>query len=126
MRECSIRHCERPHYAKGFCRLHRERQRYGYDMTMPIQEARDGCDIEGCVRPHEARGLCRLHYQRSRLGISMDRPIQRQVSRDGLCHTPGCENPIRARLLCVRHYSRYLRRRKAAKIRAAEEARAHE
>src|SRR5208282_5960137 len=65
---CQIPQCNRPHAAKGLCKLHYDRLRTTGDMgsvdSLRRMEHSDICEVEGCDRPYLARGYCVLHYSR--------------------------------------------------------------
>lgn len=53
-RTCSIDGCPRPHYGRGLCAPHYQKQR----------RAGLVCTVDRCSRTVEARGLCNVHYRR--------------------------------------------------------------
>ncbi len=58
---CSDEGCEKPHYARGYCRMHYARRRYAGGK---VRTAPRGCQVAGCQEPHCAKGYCKAHYQR--------------------------------------------------------------
>ncbi len=64
---CTVRGCTEPHYARGQCRLHYRRTRYGKaGRERPRKQI--VCRVPGCDRriaSHDS-GLCMTHYQRER------------------------------------------------------------
>lgn len=62
---CSIEGCEKPYYARSWCKTHYERW---YIHSNPNRPARVlvPCSIEGCEKPKLARGWCKTHYNRWR------------------------------------------------------------
>jgi HNH endonuclease len=66
-KSCEIDGCDRPHLARGLCRLHYERRRrYGDAAVEPVRREPRPCIVEGCDRVHIARGWCWPHYLRWR------------------------------------------------------------
>lgn len=63
---CSLEHCDRPHSAKGLCRMHYKRLLRGADLMEPPQHLRQPkfCSVDGCERKAMARTWCQLHYTR--------------------------------------------------------------
>lgn len=63
MQTCSEQNCDRPHYGRGYCRLHWSRvKRNGHAQL--IADPNKKCSVFGCGEKHMARGLCSKHYQR--------------------------------------------------------------
>lgn len=87
MMTCSIRGCDAPYLATGYCSTHYARKRQGWpdeDMALPIGTRRPRgrlCQAGGCARPHSAFGYCSMHAQRLRTGVSMDSPVRILRSR---------------------------------------------
>lgn len=83
---CEVPGCDRPVYAKGWCRPHYDRQYRGSgDLTTPVRNydfTRDPtCSVEGCDRPHCARGWCETHYSRWKRRGRVD--IDRSAAQSG-------------------------------------------
>jgi hypothetical protein len=98
-RICALPECERPHYGKGYCRLHwRRLVEHGSATWEPPRQA-EICIVDRCERPAWARDLCSTHYQAAR---------KRMTSRKThpSCHIEGCDAPRQAKDLCDRHYRR--------------------
>lgn len=74
---CSVKECERPHYARGFCKLHYERVRKSGSIELPIVEIKY-CSVEGCDRRNYGRGLCLMHYTRVRKRGGVELPTWEQ------------------------------------------------
>lgn len=105
-RVCVEDHCDRPHYARGWCAKHYKRWLRTGDLVRT--PPRPTCDVAGCERPVKARGWCHGHYQRwRRLGdVRPDRPLRDR--RKPPCSVAGCERQAHARDLCQTHYRRLL------------------
>ena len=93
LKTCSYPGCERKHFAKGFCKTHYYRNKYGRPMDKPIieyQKRGKECSVEGCDRPVRAKGLCVTHHKRLHDGVGMEKPIvawckvgDRRIDADG-------------------------------------------
>lgn len=62
-RICSVDGCERPHQARGLCKMHWKRWR-NHGITDRRERVRNVCSIDGCDAECRGRGLCDMHYQR--------------------------------------------------------------
>lgn len=60
---CSIPECGKPHYGRGWCRLHYKRW-YTHGDTALKEKVLRTCQAHGCNKPYHAHGWCRLHYDR--------------------------------------------------------------
>lgn len=61
---CSVRDCDKPHKARGWCSTHYSRWRqHGSPHTL-LQRQDRTCDVADCDQPHLARGMCSKHYWR--------------------------------------------------------------
>lgn len=59
-RLCTESDCTRPHFGRGYCRIHYVRHsRYSPELV-----GNRLCKVEGCERGHEARGYCYNHDRR--------------------------------------------------------------
>lgn len=71
-RTCSVVDCDKPHEARGWCKLHYERWKRLGDVRadIPPESRRPGprpvCSVEDCKAPEHSRGFCSLHYGRWR------------------------------------------------------------
>jgi hypothetical protein len=78
---CSV--CDRPHSAKGYCKVHYRRWRkYGdprADVPIRARKSLHRCRIQTCGKPVLARELCSAHYERlMRWGdTNSDQPVER-------------------------------------------------
>lgn len=74
-RSCGVADCNRPHCAKGYCKLHYYRlRRTGQISATQMRRAGRMCDVSGCNRPVRARGMCTLHYDRVNRGGEVGPP----------------------------------------------------
>jgi hypothetical protein len=113
-RTCSISGCERPHFARGWCSPHWQRnRRYGDPLGGgPMRQPPRECSVEGCFKRMMAKGLCRAHYYRlKRTGdLRAEHPIAQGSytgPRDRTCSVPGCDDRHNSRGYCLRHYQRW-------------------
>lgn len=74
---CRVNDCERPHWSKGLCDLHYQRQRDGVPMDF---EGRlyglDTCTVPGCDKPYNGGGYCSAHWSRAKKGLPMEDPVK--------------------------------------------------
>ena len=75
-RTCEVEGCESPHYARGLCRSHYDRERYTVFGARKIDFRQ--CEFEACDRPVKSRGLCQQHARQRDAGkeLSPIRPRQ--------------------------------------------------
>ncbi len=60
--KCTIKGCDKPHNAKGYCMSHYMKfKRYGDPLGGRI-ETPTSCNIMNCKNPHNALGYCLPHY----------------------------------------------------------------
>ena len=74
---CSVKECGAiKHYAKGLCRQHYVRARYGRPLDVPIGDLRlrQACSVQGCDGKHYGKGYCHLHYKRMYKGQKVEGP----------------------------------------------------
>lgn len=98
---CAVETCDRPTWARGYCRAHYERQRLYGDVRaeIPIRtwhlkgRSSDPCKVSGCQRQRSAHGYCAPHLLRWRkhgdplAGKPFKRPHGNgYISRDGYRH----------------------------------------
>lgn len=106
---CSVAVCDRPAWAKGFCRAHHQRWRTtgdaGETPVRPVQDRGGLCTLEGCDRVRKTAGLCSAHYWRLRVHGD---PGSAEVKtyRAGTCSVAGCDRRTVGRGLCRMHYER--------------------
>ena len=63
-RTCSVDGCDRPHRARGWCKLHWGRERnHGSALWQPRVRPQH-CKVEGCDKPVRVRDWCAMHYGR--------------------------------------------------------------
>jgi alpha-tubulin suppressor-like RCC1 family protein len=81
---CGVEGCDRPHNARGWCKMHYKRWLANGDVGpagLLRGPDREGCEVDGCAKPHEAHGYCILHYTRWKKygdplkGAKPDRPL---------------------------------------------------
>ena len=75
---CKIQGCERPHLARGWCKLHYYRWRRTGD-PMRVERVVNGpkiCTVADCERPVIAKGLCPARYTRAQKGHDFTQPIR--------------------------------------------------
>lgn len=129
-RPCTVDGCPAPHVAKGWCRRHYGRLRYGRDLATgqsltprpspplrPRMAKRSltppPCMFDGCTRPLLATGWCRLHYDRLRRGrdLATGRPLTPRPPRPPrpprVCAIDGCDGKACSRGWCPKHYVRW-------------------
>lgn len=103
---CSVAQCLRPHYAKGLCNAHWQRQRAGRPLV-EIQRGKvygDHCAFEDCGRKTSCRGWCDGHYRQIRLG-NLPRHIKEKIDQKGYdCIVIHCDNLAVSKSLCQRHF----------------------
>lgn len=81
-RVCSVDGCTSKHVAKGFCRLHYQRDKNGIPLDQKPQERsprghRALCTVDGCHRLRRtANGLCDTHEWRRKNGADLDAPVR--------------------------------------------------
>lgn len=63
---CDVDGCERPHLAKGLCRLHYYRLRNTGTTDAASRPERKVCSVAGCLSVVKSVGLCNRHYQQVR------------------------------------------------------------
>jgi hypothetical protein len=102
-RICSLTDCDRPHFGRGLCQRHLERQR-----RQNLKNGAAGrCAIEACEQPVIARDWCEGHYRR---WMEHGDPLSGRRSPDpGPCAVVACERPKQGRGLCIMHYNRWKR-----------------
>jgi hypothetical protein len=103
-RICALPECERPHYGKGYCRLHWRRLASHGSPTWTPPHQPDTCEVDGCESPPIARDLCPLHYTRWR---KHGDPLADHSPRRRICCIDGCESVVRGHGWCSLHYLRW-------------------
>lgn len=107
---CSVKGCDQPALARGWCNKHYLRwKQHGdpaHERTKPTV-----CSIEGCARPVDSREWCTAHYLRwKRTGdpLGKRKEIVRQIvtEHEERCSVESCEQPYYAHGLCRQHYDR--------------------
>lgn len=66
-RTCTVKGCDKPHEARGWCPAHYQRWRAtGDPLGSKIRKykARPRCTVDECDRPNYGHGYCQLHYWR--------------------------------------------------------------
>lgn len=104
-RTCSVKDCDKPHSARGWCRPHYQRWRKYGDVLAdePFMERGkyDTCTVDKCERSPHARSWCKKHYARW-----LEHGDPEYVPRPGPCSVEGCDLPYHARGWCQKHYTR--------------------
>ncbi len=116
---CVLGGCDRPVYAREWCRPHYRRWRKYGDPRKPPRKT---CRIEGCDRIHHGYGLCKLHWHRWRqYGDPEESRPRGPLPTKGSCYVEGCDRKVRANGLCSLHNDR---RRKTGQVGEAAPRRA--
>ena len=106
---CSVAVCDRPAWARGFCRTHYQRWRTTGDAgdtpVRPVQDRDGRCTVEGCDRGRRTAGLCGAHYWRFRVHGDPG-PAEVTAYRAGPCSVADCDRRTVGRGLCRMHYER--------------------
>jgi len=92
---CSRENCDRPHYAKGVCKLHYTRERAGVAQTP--------CEFCGTLTPIAGKRFCSrscLMKWHRRFGCYTPEAI---TATRGICSIEGCGQPVKANKLCTAH-----------------------
>jgi HNH endonuclease len=86
-RQCSIRNCSEPYFARDWCKIHYYRaQRHNGDpqadkpiglATSRKPEQPRQCKVRDCEAPHYGRGYCLRHYQRWKEYGDAEEPLRR-------------------------------------------------
>jgi hypothetical protein len=102
-RGCIHPGCDKPHEAKGYCRVHYLRQRAGRDMDAPFRVVpevakREKCAIWDCESQVHARGKCVIHYQGDR---------KKWYRSPNPCSVEGCDRPRDSLGMCGPHVYRF-------------------
>jgi hypothetical protein len=63
---CDIDGCDKPHCAKGLCKMHYYRLRNTGTTDVAPQPERATCSVDGCPSVVKSRGYCNRHYQQVR------------------------------------------------------------
>lgn len=103
-RICALPECERPHYGKGYCRLHWRRfVEHGSPTWTPPRQL-DACEIPDCNRQPIARNLCHRHYLKWR---KYGDPLADHSRQRKFCCIEGCVSPVHGHSYCFLHYQRW-------------------
>lgn len=102
---CSVKNCERPLKAVGYCNAHYLRAKAGKSLDMPLRPYAPGrvCSVKQCDKPALAKRLCTGHYQRLAKNQSLDTPLL-EIDPRAFCSQPECGKPHEAQGLCTGHY----------------------
>lgn len=113
---CTVEDCAPPHYARGWCMAHWQRNRtYGDPLGGgPMRQPRGECSVEGCDRRVLAKAWCHAHYYRAQRNNGDPQPgkplrggTSRSPAQPRLCEVPGCESTHYTRGFCARHHQRW-------------------
>lgn len=103
---CSVEHCERLAYAKGYCKRHyMQVLRHGH-LTLELERGGPkGCEAPECNLAQSSGGHCRKHARQIKLYGEL-RPDREYMTGKTVCSEEGCNTKVRARGLCAKHYTR--------------------
>jgi hypothetical protein len=104
---CTWKGCDRKFHAKGFCKLHHERQQRGLDMDAPLHGTAI-CSCPGCFKKSGSKGYCRFHLYRLKNGISFENPKPGLIKT---CKIENCGQEHHSKGYCRFHYQRLLNNR---------------
>lgn len=109
---CSVKECERPHYARGFCKLHYQRVRRSGSIELPTWEQRFWSNVNkesdhGCWEWFAAttNGYGQFKAQGRQAPAHriswelLNGPIPERMLVDHRCHNRQCVNPEHLRLV---------------------------
>lgn len=100
---CTFDGCQKPHYAKGWCKGHYTQAWKGRPLT-PLLKPSPVCAFDGCDRRHYSHGWCQGHYSQWYKGREM-RPLR--STRTG-CEVSGCDRDHYCKGMCSKHYRQTL------------------
>lgn len=121
---CSVEGCEKPRWARGLCSMHLMRVRtYGStgDAAPMTKRVEGECRIDGCRKParYGIHQMCQGHYLRM---LRHGDPLAggRTPVVGAVCSIEGCARRHYAKDMCRVHYGVVQKRKRNAKMRAAE------
>lgn len=106
MKPCNVAGCEKPHYAKGFCRLHYRRKTEGkHGLTTPPCRMCGGQIVGRKAEAEFCSVSCQMKWNR-RFGCYTPERLRQSC---GVCSVDGCSAPVKAHGMCNLHRIRMLR-----------------
>lgn len=89
---CSAEGCDKPQYAKGYCRPHWWRLKKHGRLHKIIGIIKGNCTVEGCDKKIKGLGLCRNHYLMFKnYGIHPNEYNEKLKSQNNVCAI--CKQP---------------------------------
>lgn len=79
MAHCIVDQCQRPLYARCFCRLHYRQKFTSGELQKLPPKIKEYCSVNGCNIEQSAKGLCKKHYRNHKV---MKNPIVYKAIED--------------------------------------------
>lgn len=96
---CSVKECEGPVRARGYCVKHYAAARRRGEFISKI------CSQDGCSGAVYGLGVCNRHYQGFRRANPTD--AARKLAQERGCAVDGCNRPWKSINYCHMHYERW-------------------